>query len=270
MPVRGRYQHQGVEGVRVGRFNRGINTTFICYRIEDTLFDSGPANQWPEVESFVAEKPVRQLLITHHHEDHSANAAAIAAKFNITPYAPTQALDKLRYGYKTPLIQQLFWGKPNPVKTQPFNNRMQLYDGSPIVPVHTPGHARDLTCFYLPQQGYLFSGDLYLAKSIRYLRIDEDLNQLMASMRLALTLDFDTLLCPHRGPVKGGKTALAAKLNNMRELCGRAQQLSQQGLPLKQVVKRLLGSEDLTAYLSRHNFCKTNLIRAAIDVENLD
>ncbi|WP_298439894.1 MBL fold metallo-hydrolase [uncultured Ferrimonas sp.] len=269
MPARKRYQHGCAEGMRVGRFNLGINTTFIVYRIGDTLFDTGPSNQWPEVARFIAEQPIRQLLITHHHEDHSANAAAIAAQYGLTPYAPTQALNKLRDGYPTPWIQQLLWGKPKPVVTQAFPAHLQLADGSPIIPVHTPGHARDLTCFHLPQQGYLFSGDLYLSKSIRYFRIDEDLSQLMASLRTVLRLDFDTLLCPHRGPVEQGHRALQTKLDNMRQLCSHAQSLQQQGLPLAQIVKRLLGKEDMMAYLSGHNFCKTNLVRSALQVTDL-
>ncbi|WP_028116828.1 MBL fold metallo-hydrolase [Ferrimonas senticii] len=269
MPVRQRYQHDLVEGARVGRFNLGINTTFIVYRIGDTLFDTGPGNQWPEVEQFVAERPPRQLLITHHHEDHAANGAAIAAKYQLIPYAPTQALDKLRNGYKTPLLQQLFWGKPKPVETQPFADDLVLDNGSRIMPVHTPGHARDLTCFYLPQQGYLFSGDLYLSKTIRYFRSDENLDELMASLRKVLALDFDTLLCPHRGPVTDGHNALAEKLDNLRQLCQHAQSLQQQGLPLAQIVKRLLGKEDMVGLVTGYNFCKTNLVRSALAVTDL-
>ena len=77
-----------VYGFRVGRFNLGINTTFIVYRIGKTLIDCGPTNQWKHVQRHLKRVDIDQLLITHHHEDHAGNAQRIADMKGIVPLAP--------------------------------------------------------------------------------------------------------------------------------------------------------------------------------------
>lgn len=267
MPIRERLHFDSVEGARVGRFNSGVNTTFIVYRMGETLIDSGPSNQWQSVRSYIDEKPVEQLLLTHHHEDHAGNAAKIAKRFDLVPFAPVQAQEKLRKGYKTPLVQKLIWGNPKPVETLPLPTLVILSDGSKLIPVHTPGHAKDLHCFHMPDQGWLFSGDLYIAKSIRYMRSDEHLDIHVNSIRKALALDFGTLLCPHRGIVENGKAALTEKLSNILNLCEQAQELQSKQQSLEQIVVKILGPEDMMAKSTRFNFSKRNLIREALKVE---
>jgi len=260
MPVRQHYQHEVVEGQKVGRMNMGINTQFIVYRIGDTVIDSGPSNQWKHVYPFLDQAPVKQLLLTHHHEDHSGNAQRIAERFKLTPKAPSLAQEKLANGYPTPLIQKMVWGSPRPVKTETLQDTEYLSDGSPIKPIHTPGHAKDLTCFLLPNQGYFFSGDLYIAKTIKLLRIDEDLPQLINSLKKAIALDFETLFCPHGGIIKDGRQALQGKLNNILKLCAQAQELTQKGWDDEEITLHLLGPEDMVTKMSFGNLSRFNLI----------
>lgn len=267
LPIRKRYQHESVEGARVGRLNFGINTTFIVYRIGQTLIDTGPSNQWAAVSSFISERPVTTILLSHHHEDHSGNAQRIADKYQLLPYAPTQKQAKLTSGYRTPWLQRLIWGKPQPVQTQPLPLSMQLPDGLHVQAIHTPGHAKDLHCFYLPEQRWLFSGDLYISKSLRYLRTDENLQQLMDSIALVLKLDFDILFCPHRGIIVDGKRALQDKLSNIIAICQKSQQLGQQGLSFASIVNELLGPEDMMSHFTNFNFSKANFIKQALTVD---
>ncbi|MDK2778376.1 MAG: MBL fold metallo-hydrolase [Pseudomonadota bacterium] len=272
MTIRRHYRYGSgtdtVLGTRVGRFNLGINTTFIIYRIGDTVIDTGPSNQWRHVRRVLQQDwqhtPLRQLLITHHHEDHSGNAARIAALSGIVPHAPQLGQAKLASGYRTPLLQKMIWGSPRPVQTTPLHDQLTLADGSPVLPVHTPGHAKDLTCLYLPRQKYLFSGDMYISKSLKYLRKDENLQQLMDSLARLLTLDFDILFCPHRGIVEDGRNALQEKYDNLQALCRQAATLHQQGLDTTQITEKLLGPEDWMARVTGNNLCKGNLIRQAI------
>jgi glyoxylase-like metal-dependent hydrolase (beta-lactamase superfamily II) len=267
MPIRERFKLGPVEGVRVGRFNKGVNTTFVLYRWADTLIDAGPTNQWKPVRSFLDEKPLRQLLLTHHHEDHAGNAARISNRYNLTPIAPQQCENKLTNGYKTPLLQRIIWGRPQAVATTALPDQVPMPDGSTLVPLHTPGHARDLHVFHIPDQGWLFSGDLFIARAIRYLRSDEDLQLLVNSIRKALELDFDTLFCPHRGIVeKTGKDMLSQKLDNILKLCQQAQDLNAQGVETDQIVIKLLGPEDYMAKSTRFNFSKRNMITEALKV----
>jgi len=272
MTVRNTYHYENdpysVYGFRTGRFDFGINTTFIIYRIGETLIDAGPTNQWSTIKRALKPLSIKTLLITHHHEDHSGNANRISKLKKLTPYAPSLGQDKLAKGYPTPLIQKLIWGSPLKVATQTLPESLIVNESSDsqveVIAIPTPGHAKDLTCLFLPKQKYLFSGDMYISKSLKYLRSDENLTQLVDSLRKLIKLDFEILFCPHRGIVEQGKKALEEKLKNLLDLCNNSQQLMQDGLDEEQIVIKLLGPEDRLAKISKFNISKGNLIRQAM------
>lgn len=272
MAVRNTYDHKNgphsVHGFRTGRFDFGINTTFIIYQLGETLIDAGPTNQWPTIKRVLKPLAIKTLLITHHHEDHSGNANRISKLKKLLPYAPALGQEKLAKGYPTPLIQKLIWGSPLKVKTQTLPEQLIINEGSDsqarVVAIPTPGHAKDLTCLFFPEQKYLFSGDMYISKSLKYLRSDENLTQLIDSLKKLIALDFNILFCPHRGIVEAGKQALEDKLKNLLTLCSQAQELMQQGLTEADIVVKLLGPEDGLAKLSKFNISKGNLIRQAM------
>ena len=272
MTVRNTYEYENgpysVYGFRTGRFDFGINTTFIIYRIGETLIDAGPTNQWSTIKRVLKPLAIKTLLITHHHEDHSGNANRISKLKKLTPYAPLLGQDKLAKGYPTPLIQKLIWGSPLKVHTQTLPESLIVNDNSDsqveVIAIPTPGHAKDLTCLFLPEQKYLFSGDMYISKSLKYLRADENLTQLIDSLRKLINLDFEILFCPHRGIVEQGKKALEEKLENLLDLCNKSQKLMQDGLDEERIVNELLGPEDGLAKISKFNISKGNLIRQAM------
>ena len=267
MPIHNHYNFADVEGIRVGRFNQGLNSTFILYRIDDTIIDCGPINQWRVVQKFLDQKPIRQLLMTHHHEDHSGNAAFIAERYNITPYAPQLSERKLKSGFQIPLWQKIYWGKIRPITTQPYIDEIKLSDGDVVEVLHTPGHAKDHHCLFVPKKGWIFTADLYLARKLKYLRADENLDQLIKSIKIVLSLDFDTIFCAHRGIVENGKGPLSDKLTFLLDLCEKAQALEKKGFELEEITKNLLGKEDFFATISGYNFSKRNLIEEALKVD---
>ena len=187
MTVRNTYHYKNgpysVYGFRTGRFDFGINTTFIIYRIGETLIDAGPTNQWSTIKRVLKPLSIKTLLITHHHEDHSGNANRISKLKKLTPYAPSLGQDKLAKGYPTPLIQKLIWGSPLKVATQTLPESLIVNESSDrqveVIAIPTPGHAKDLTCLFLPKQKYLFSGDMYISKLLKSLHSDETLTQLV-------------------------------------------------------------------------------------------
>ncbi len=276
MTVRNTYDYENgphsVHGFRTGRFDFGINTTFIIYRIGTTLIDAGPTNQWSTIKRVLKPLNIDTLLITHHHEDHSGNANRISKLKKLTPYAPALGQAKLAKGYPTPLIQKLIWGSPLKVETQTLPDQLIINQDSAseteVIAIPTPGHAKDLTCLFLPEQKYLFSGDMYISKSLKYLRIDENLTQLIQSLRKLIALDFEILFCPHRGIVEEGKKALQEKLENLLTLCRKSQELMKQGLNESEIINQLLGPEDGLAKLSKFNISKGNLIRQAMTFED--
>lgn len=266
MPIRERYKFDKVEGVKIGRFNAGLTGTFILYRLSETLIDSGPSNQWRTVRTYLAEAPVKELLLTHHHEDHSGNAALIAKQYGLTPYAPELGRQKLSAGFYIPPMQRLFWGRSLPVETQPLPATMTLANGLKLKSIHAPGHAKDMHCFYFPDEGWMFTADLFIARRLKYFRADENLSQLIASIDKILTFDFDMLFCAHRGIVENGKRPLSEKRDNLLAFCQQAQDLHNKGVELEEIVLRLLGKEGAMAKLTGYNISKRNLVAEALNV----
>ncbi|WP_226665730.1 MBL fold metallo-hydrolase [Microbulbifer aggregans] len=267
MSVLDHIRYRDLEGIRVGRFNHGINTSFIVYRLGDTLIDCGPTNQWKYVRDFIQQRPIQQLLLTHHHEDHSGNAGAIHKLTGIRPRAPQETGDILRKGFSIPLIQKIVWGSAGRADPETLPQNISI-DGEPVLPIATPGHVSDMHCYLLPQRGWLFSADLYIASYLKFLRREEDVPTLLKSIHRVLALDFEVLLCPHRGVVKDGREKLRQKYDYLLDLAGRARDLRESGLAVKDITRQLLGPENFLSFASRYDFCKRNLIASCLQVDS--
>jgi glyoxylase-like metal-dependent hydrolase (beta-lactamase superfamily II) len=267
MAVVEKIEHDGVEGLRVGRFGAKINTTCLLYRVGTTVIDTGPPNMWPAVRRFLKEKPVTQAIVTHHHEDHAGNLGLIAREFGCPIFAPAGSVAPLADGFRLQFIRRVVWGTPHArVRANPLPDEISLGADCHVVPVATPGHSPDLTCLLEPNRGWLFAGDLFIAPKILYLRRDEDLGVMIDSLRMIQRYDFDTVFCSHRGPVPSGKKALKKKLDNLEALCAQVRALHKEGRGVKEITTRLVGKDGLISLFSAGDFSKRNLIEACLRV----
>lgn len=257
-----RIRYKDLHGIRVGRFRSKISTTCILYRLGETLIDTGPPNQWRWVRAFVQESGIRQVLITHHHEDHGGNAAAIQKSMQAAVNVPENARAFFEKGFHVHLYRQVIWGKPEKFHPQIIANPVELANGARLEAIACPGHSRDMTCFLLPDRGWLFTGDLYIASRPKYLRKDEDPRQEIESLKKILQYDFDTVFCAHRGVVKSGRQALQDKLDFLQNLQEEIARLARQGKSVKAITHELLGREDLLSWITLFHFSKRNLIWA--------
>jgi len=73
------------------------------------------------------------------------------------------------------------------------------------------------------------------------------------------------LICSHAGLVEDGGGAIERKIAYWEHLAEQARALRREGLSLREVADRLLGSEDMTARLTRGHFARVNLIRALLE-----
>lgn len=267
MSITERIKHEAVEGLRAGRFDFGLNTASICYRLGDLLIDTGCANRWPQVRAFATERHLRQVLLTHHHEDHSGNAARLWRQTGAQILAPQASLAPLLQGWPLRSYQLLLFGRPQRVAAMPVPERLELADGFRLQTIATPGHAADLVCYLEPERGWLFTGDLFISERTRFLRQDEDLETHLNSLRRLLDYDFNTIFCAHRGLVVNAQAALATKLERLETLCGEARRLHQQGISARVITRRLLGREERVSLVTGGHFTKRNLINACLDLK---
>ena len=143
-------------------------------------------------------------------------------------------------------------------------------DGIVLKTLHAPGHSHDMTCYLEPNRGWLFSGDVYIARNTKYFRYDENVHQQIGSLAFLLEQPFDTLLCSHRGVLHDGKDHLRSKWNYLVELRDRALELQSKGLSSKAVTKVMLGKEDAMAYMTFGLFSKGNLITSCLSHAHRD
>ena len=77
-------------------------------------------------------------------------------------------------------------------------------DGVTLVPVHTPGHASDHLCYFLPEEQALFSGDLILDGSTTVIPDEDgDLGQYLDSLRRVQRLGVKRIYPAHGARHRG-------------------------------------------------------------------
>lgn len=255
-----------VTGLRVGRFFKGINLTFIIYHYDGVLIDAAPSNQWPLVKDFIQQFSPQQLLLTHHHEDHTGNALNIEKTFNLPIYTNDKCAALLRKPFHVPFVRRIIWGNTNNCLLNIIDEDSLITSASnkTIQLITAPGHSDDMSCFLAQEDGILFSGDLYISGRVKYLHTDEDLQRFYDSLNKVLSHDFTTLCCPHRGIVKDGKQALVDKRDYIGEQAQKCQDLYKQGYSIAEIRNRVTGKEDFLSYITAFEFSKLRFVESAL------
>jgi glyoxylase-like metal-dependent hydrolase (beta-lactamase superfamily II) len=257
------FRYGDVRYFRMARtaFGRAIYWTGV-YLVDGLLVDSGPPNLTQEVRRLVSELAVRQCVTTHHHEDHSGNHRLLAGELHITPLAHASALRRLALVDPHPqLYRRVAWGARQPAPAAPLGDRLETARFRFQV-IHTPGHAFDHVALFEPARRWLFSGDLYLAPRLRYLRADEDVHAMIDSLRRVLALEPQELFCQHRGRVEHGAVQLRRKLDFLVELGERIRDLHGHGWSDATIARALPGSDLFWRVWTGGDFSKRNFVRA--------
>jgi glyoxylase-like metal-dependent hydrolase (beta-lactamase superfamily II) len=232
-----------------------------AYYVNGVLVDCGPPATAGEVLSFLEGRPLDALLVTHHHEDHVGAAPLLREKRGVVPRVHALGVPLLEGGFPQEAYRRAAWGRPGRVAAEALGAGVEV-GGLRLRVVHTPGHSPDHVCFFEPDRGWLFTGDLFLAERLKFLRVDEDFHALLASLEAAAALPARELLCAHRGPVPGGMEALRRKAAHLRALRDQVLDLTARGLPEAEVARRAVGREGLLTWFSRGHFSARNFVRA--------
>ncbi len=235
-----------------------------CYLIGDTLIDCGQTKLAGEMRSFVSAHRIKQLLLTHHHEDHSGNAAMIANQCGAVVMGHPITAYKMDHIRPILPYQHLVWGKSKQVAVTPLPT-VVVSDGLRFLPVHTPGHSKDHTVYLEEQNGWLFSGDLYLGDRIKFFRSDERIDQQIRSIQIVLQHDFEALFCAHHPVLKNGRDRLRRKLAYLEDIVGAVGMLLTKGMPEREIIRQLDRRQDrFVKFFTMGNVSFANMIKSAI------
>ncbi len=238
--------------------------TVNAYLVDGLLIDAGPPATASELVAWCRGRDVRQVVNTHHHEDHSGGDRALQRVLGLPIAAPAEAALILADFYRLQLYRRIVWGRPRRAVAEPLGDAVESeHYRFEVIP--TPGHCPDHVCLFEPQQGWLFSGDLFIHERVRYLRTDEDVWGALASLRRVVALRPRLLICSHAGFVEDAGGAIARKIACWEGLAEQARTLRGEGLSPRQITDRLLGAEGLGTRVTRGHSAKINLVRALLE-----
>ena len=242
--------------------------TVYSFRVGDVMIDTAQANMRQALFDLIPkDHPPALILLTHHHEDHSGNAAAVSKRFGIPVMGHPLTASKLSSPFRIRPYQHLIWGKSSPLAVQPIATEDEpIQSGAHrFLPIHTPGHSKDHTVYLDRENGALFSGDLFLGERIKYFRADENIRDQIASLQKVLTFDFDALYCCHHPCETGGRERMARKLAFLVEFYETVQDLYRKGMLPRDIVKRLDRKTDrLVKWVTLGNACFANMVYSAL------
>lgn len=234
------------------------------YFIDGVVIDTGQRHTRNSVLDLLDGRKISFVLLTHHHEDHSGNASIIKKRFQVDVYSHPLGIAKLEKGFNIMCYQRYVWGRGEPVICRPIPSKISTNRFN-LIPIHTPGHSKDHTVFYVPDRGYLFSGDLYLGDKIKYFRSDQWICQEIDSLREVLRYDFDVLFCGHRPRLKNGKKHIRAKLDFLENLYGEISYYIDRGYSEKEVMQKTKLKEVLPVKIfTQGNVSAKNIVRSVI------
>ena len=213
------------------------------YYLDGMLIDTGQSHMRREALAAVGHQPVHTILLTHHHEDHSGNAAAFHHRTGAAVKGHALTAAKLKKGYRILPYQHLIWGRAAPVPVTPIDGPVASAHCT-LTPIATPGHSRDHTVYLEKDRGWLFSGDLFIGEKIKFFRVDENFDDQLRSLDRVLKLDFDTLFCAHNPRLEHGKRHLRRKRDYLLALREAIWDLHGRGYPVGEIVKRLGANAD--------------------------
>ena len=125
--------------------------------------------------------------ITHHHFDHSGNLIRVHETLGADVAVPANGVDLLKGRLPS-----------TGVRTYTDGQVIDLDGGTRVHVLATPGHSVDSLCYYIEEDGVLFTGDTLLGVGTT---VVGDLAAYRTSLQRLLALPNLQVLCPGHGPL---------------------------------------------------------------------
>jgi endoribonuclease LACTB2 len=227
-----------------------------AYVMRGIMIDSGLHRARRAFLSTVAALNVRGCVVTHWHEDHAGNAAALARDgLPLLLHPETEAI--LRRRPPMALYRHFAWGRP-PALDVP----LATFEPAELQVIHTPGHSTDHQVIWEPETRTLFSGDLWLGVRARTIHVSEDPYAILESLRRVAALEPVRMFDAHRGLVEPAGRAIERKIEWLDETISKIARRIASGWSDDEIVRRDLGGESMAATVSRGEYTTGNLVRA--------
>ncbi len=216
------------------------------------------------------EYKVDKAVITHYHEDHIGGNKILLNKLNVDILANPKSIPLSK---ETPSLypyQELVWGYPDKTGVTPIEGSKIKTPRYTFEVIETPGHSRDHITLVEPNQGWCFSGDLFVSEKPKVIRPEEDISEIIASMKKLIELPYEFILFPSVGEVVlDGKKAMSNCVDYLSDLHQRSKKLSREGLTPSEIRDEIFGKESTLAMLTDGQFSSENLIKSLLKMSKI-
>ena len=244
--------------------------TVYLYFAGSAMIDTGQSHMRSQVLEIASRHTIDSVLLTHHHEDHSGNARRISDRYGVPIFGSPECVREMARPFQIQLYEYIIWGASEPVVMTVLPNTIDNRDYC-LQPISTPGHCKDHTVYLEANQGWLFSGDLYLGDKIKFFRADERIIDEIRSIKKILRLDFEAVFCSHHPKPTGGKARMRRKLQFLEDLYGNVANLWSQGKNAAEIMEALKMKEaTVVKWFSVGNVSAINGVRSIIQSQKLE
>ncbi|WP_158736002.1 MBL fold metallo-hydrolase [Alteribacillus sp. YIM 98480] len=252
-----------------GKIEIGSQSFFYhVYFYQGVMIDTGPPRARAHINRFVEEKKPDKAFLTHYHEDHSGNASYLHRKSHLKVYSGQKTASILKHGFALPLYRKVIWGKDmEPFTPHSIDDTYIDHRDGRLLLIPSPGHSDDHYSLYDPKRKWLFAGDLFLAKQLRYGMREDSVPQMIQSLQTILQYDIEAVFCGHAGIVKQGKDALQAKLTFLLDLSDQTLTLKRNGYNTKRITEKLFTKSTLMKWVSANEFSPHHLVNSILKRE---
>ncbi|MBI4864449.1 MAG: MBL fold metallo-hydrolase [Candidatus Riflebacteria bacterium] len=258
----------GVTMIRLSsRATRPMGMDVSIFTVGEILVDTGFSHVRGLVASLLADRSIGAIVLTHNHEDHSGNVAALVHRRGCPVYLRNagalwhEGVDRLLPYRAT------FWGPPEPYQPQEMPLEVEV-GRRRLRAIPTPGHSETHTAFFEEATGRVFTGDLYMNAGAAAVLRHENPYESVRSLRRVAALKPRRLITGHCHILDDPTRALETKANRIEEAAHRVLELQAAGLPVDEIVGRLFSSgrlRDLVfRIMTQGEFSRPNFVRACI------
>jgi glyoxylase-like metal-dependent hydrolase (beta-lactamase superfamily II) len=260
---------QKYEDLTIFCMGRGLMGKMIypvySYLFGEILIDSGAAVSQKEFLDALKKRTIGIVINTHSHEDHIGNNASLIREKHVKILAHSKALPILANPDQLHLLgfQRFTWGMP--LSSIGESIPREIICGTfKLQVIDTPGHSPDHICLLEPQKHWLFSGDLHIGEKTLVANPSDDFNQILVSLKKLLSLQIQEIFCAHQGHLINGVELLKEKIAFFEEIKEKVESLSAQNIPIKEIMVRVAGKEDILAWITRGHMAKINTIKSIL------
>ena len=236
-----------------------------AYLVDSLLIDTGCSYTVEELAQFLEGKYIKFAVNTHSHEDHISGNSVLQKRFGIKIYASRESIPLIKKMPRLLQYQQLVWGYPVPTEVDLIPRKLETEHYCFDV-IDTPGHCKGHIALVERSQGWCFSGDLYVSPEPKAIRPEEDMAEVVRSMKKLIEYPTDklTLFTSLGLVVPDGREALQICVKFLQESAHRAKELARQGLSITTIRDKLFGRESILASVTEGDVSAENMVRALL------